>query len=189
MGQHDQRHVVMPAAPTEPLIVIQPEFLLELLIVLLDLPACFGDLHKSSKTVIGRQIAKEMPGRLRGFFGPLDQQPDLFAWVAALVKSMGRLHADRPEARLQPTFAAFPPANFLPALGLLRSFFDRNGPLLTVVRRTWRTAGLLRLQFARTRWLNPNSRVGLHSHRVTQLALLQTLHETLSRLHSRHPPR
>src|SRR6266481_9496018 len=157
VGQHDQRHVVVPTAPTAPLVVVQPQFLFELLIVLLDLPACFGDLHQPSKTVLGREIAKEIPGRLRGFFRPLDQQPDRFAWLAALVKSMGRLHADRPEARLQPTFAAFPPANFLPALGLLRSFFNRDRPLLTVVRRTWRTAGPLRFQFARMRWLNPNS--------------------------------
>ena len=34
MGQHDQRHVMMPAVPTATLIVIQPEFLFELLIVL-----------------------------------------------------------------------------------------------------------------------------------------------------------
>src|SRR5436190_3931785 len=86
---------------------------------------------------------------------------------------MGRLHTGCPEARLQPTFAAFPPTNFLPSLGLLRSFFDRDGPLLTIVRSTGRTPDPLRFQFARTRWLNPNSRVGLHSHRVTQIALLQ----------------
>jgi hypothetical protein len=30
----------------------------------------------------GRQIAKEIPGRLRAFFRPLHQQPDVFAWVA-----------------------------------------------------------------------------------------------------------
>ena len=133
MGQHDQCHVVVPAAPAAPLIVIQPEFLLELLIVLLDLPTCFGDLYQSPKTVVSGQVAEEISGRLRGCFRPLDKQPDLFAWLAALMKSMGRLRADRPEARLQPTSAALPPANSLPALGLLRSFFDRDGALLTVV--------------------------------------------------------
>jgi hypothetical protein len=39
MSQHDHGHVVMPAIPAPPLIVIQAELLLELLIVLLDLPA------------------------------------------------------------------------------------------------------------------------------------------------------
>ena len=42
VGQHDQRHVVVPSAPTAALIVIQPEFLLELLIVLLDLPSALA---------------------------------------------------------------------------------------------------------------------------------------------------
>src|SRR4051794_1192170 len=153
--------------------MIEPEFLLELLIILLDLPARLGDLHQASKTVITRQIAEEIPRRLRGFFRPLDQQPDLFEWLAALVKSMRRLHPERTETRLQPTFAAFPPANVLPALGLLRSFFDRDGPLLTIVRRTWRTPRLLWFQFPRTGWLKPNSRGGLYSHSVRQFAFLQ----------------
>src|SRR4029453_12605000 len=168
--------------------MIQPEFLLELLIVLLDLPACFGDLHQSSKTVINRQIAEEIPGRLRRFFRPLDQQPDLFAWVAALVKSMGRLHPDRTESRLQPTFAAFPPANLLPALGLLRSSFDRHGPLLTVVRRTWRTPGPLWFQLAdavaqaKLPWW-------IALLRRNAVCASPPLHEKLLCLHSRHPPR
>ena len=136
MGQHDQCHVVVPAAPTAPLIVIQTEFLFKLLIVLLDLPACFGDLHQSAKAVIGGQVAEEIPGRFRRFFRPFNQQPDFFAWIAARVKSVGGLYASRPEARLQPTFTAFPPANFLPALGLLCRFFDRDRPLFAVVRRT-----------------------------------------------------
>src|SRR5580704_7142045 len=164
---------MVPAAPVAPLVVIQSELLLELLIVLLDLPACFGDLHQSSKAVIGRQIAEEIPGRFRSFFRPLGQQPDLFARFATLVKSVGRLHAGRPEARLQAAFTAFPPAYFLPVSGLLCSFFYGDGPLLTVVRCAGRPPGLLRLQLARPGWLDPNSGVGLHAHGITELALLQ----------------
>src|SRR5260370_30497084 len=126
MSQHDQHHMVMQSAPTATLIVIQSQFLLELLIVLLDFPARLGHLHKATKTVIGRQITQEISGRLRVLFRPLYQQPDLFPWLTALMKSVRSLHAARPEARFQPTFAAFPPANFLPTLGLLSSFFDRD---------------------------------------------------------------
>jgi hypothetical protein len=39
MGHHHQGDVMMPAVPTAAFIVIEAELLLELLIVLLDLPA------------------------------------------------------------------------------------------------------------------------------------------------------
>src|SRR5216683_3343517 len=116
--------MVMPSAPTATLIVIQSEFLFELLIILLDFPARFGHLHQAPQGVVGRQITEEVLGRLRGLFRPLHEQPDLFPRAAALMKSVRSLNATGPEARLQPSFAAFPPANFLPALGLLGSFFD-----------------------------------------------------------------
>src|SRR5579863_2309462 len=45
---------------------------------------------------------------------------------------MGWLHAGRPEARLQPAFAPFPPANFLPALGLLGRRLRGGRPLIAV---------------------------------------------------------
>ena len=67
---NDQGHVVMPSAPTAALIMIQAEFLLELLIILLDFPARFGDLYEAPKAVIGRQVAEEIPGRLSGPFWP-----------------------------------------------------------------------------------------------------------------------
>ena len=48
MRQHDQRHMVMPAGPVPTLIVIQPEFLLELLVVLLDLPPAFRQPYQAA---------------------------------------------------------------------------------------------------------------------------------------------
>src|SRR6266478_1190817 len=51
VGQHDQRHMVMPPAPTATLVVVQSEFFLELLIILLDFPARFGDLYEAPKAV------------------------------------------------------------------------------------------------------------------------------------------
>src|SRR6266481_490756 len=181
----------MPSAPTAALIVIQSEFFLELLIVLLDFPARLGHLYKATKTVVARQITQEVFGRRRGLIRPFHEQPDLFPWLTALMKSVRNLHAARPEARLQPTLASFPPANFLPTLGLPSGFFDRDGPLLTVVQRTWGAPGLLRFQLARPGRLNPNSRVGLHSHRITQLALLQLFtkrrHVSIARIRHDNP--
>ena len=98
VGEHDQCHVMIPTDPTATFIVIQAKFLLQLLVVLLDLPSGFGDLHQSAKTIGGSQIAEEVLRRLRSCGGPLNQQPDLFACLAALVKSMGGLHPACPEA-------------------------------------------------------------------------------------------
>ena len=69
----------MPTTPTATFIVIQAKFLLELLVILLDLPSGFGDLYQAAKAVTGGQIAEEIFCRFRGGDGPLHQQPDLFA--------------------------------------------------------------------------------------------------------------
>src|SRR5260370_42601144 len=130
MRQHDQRHMVMPSARSAAFIVIQSEFLFELLIVLLDFPARIGHLYQATKTVSVRHTTQEVESRLRALSRPLHQQPDLFPWLTAFMKSVRNLHPARPEARLQPTLAAFSPANFLPALSLLSSLFDRDAPLL-----------------------------------------------------------
>src|SRR6516164_6344860 len=142
MGQHDQRHVMMPAVPTATLIVIQPEFLFELLIVLLDLPTGLGHLYQPAETVGGGQITEEVFDGLGGLLRPFHQQPDLFAGLTTLMKPVGGLHTSRPEARFQPAFAALPPTNFLPTLSRLCDLFNRDGPLLTVVQRTGGTPHL-----------------------------------------------
>jgi len=64
VSQHDQRRVVVPAGPASPLLMIEPQFLLQLLIVLLDFPAALRESHQASELVTGRQIAQEV---LRGF--------------------------------------------------------------------------------------------------------------------------
>src|SRR5712692_9679234 len=89
------------------------------------------------------------------------------------MKSMGGLHATRPKARLQPSFAAFPPANSFPALSLLSRFLDRGWPLPVIVPCTRGPPRRLRFQLAGSRRFRPDSSVGLHSHRIAQLAGLQ----------------
>src|SRR5208337_3206659 len=58
--QHHQRYVMMPATPTAAFVVIQPQFLLELLIVLFDLPPAFGGPHQPPQRVVRRQVAEEV---------------------------------------------------------------------------------------------------------------------------------
>ena len=50
VSHHHQCEVMMPAVPSAGFIVIQAELLLELLMVLLDLPARLGHLHQTAET-------------------------------------------------------------------------------------------------------------------------------------------
>ena len=43
MSIHDEGNVLVPSLPYTPLVLIQSEFFIELLVVLLDFPAAFGD--------------------------------------------------------------------------------------------------------------------------------------------------
>ena len=49
-----ERHVVVKAAPASSFVVIEPEFLLEFLIVALDPPAQFGRFHERREGRIRR---------------------------------------------------------------------------------------------------------------------------------------
>ena len=117
-------------------------------LILLDLPSALWRLVLIDKDYSRQQIAEEVLRRFLGCGGPLHQQPDLFARLAVLVKSVGRLHAACPEARLQPGFAAFPLANFLPPRCALGGLFGRDWPLPPTVQSTRRTPLLFRSQFA-----------------------------------------
>ena len=45
MREQDQSYVVMPSSPTTALIMIESEFLFQLLVILFDFPARFGNLN------------------------------------------------------------------------------------------------------------------------------------------------
>src|SRR5271157_58951 len=140
MRQHDQGDMMMPTCPTAAFVMIQPQFLLELLIILFDLPAGFDDAHQAPQSVVLRQVAEKV---FRGFFlaaRPFHQQPDFLVRGSALVESMRGLHAASIEAGLEPAFAAFSPAHLLPPAGLLRHLPDGAWPLRAVVISARRTA-------------------------------------------------
>ncbi len=132
MRQHDQRDMMMPTCPTAAFVMIQPQFLLELLTILFDLPAGFDDAHQPPQRVVLRQVAEKVFGRFFFAARPFHQQPDLLVRGSALVESMRGLHAASIEAGLEPALAAFSPAHLLPPAGLLRHLPDGAGPLRAV---------------------------------------------------------
>ena len=54
----------MKAAPTAPLVMPEPDFLLEFLIVALDAPAQFGEIDQTAKANLPRQARKPVFRRL-----------------------------------------------------------------------------------------------------------------------------
>ena len=49
MRDHDHRHVMVPALPIAPFIVIQAEFFFELVIILFDLPTAFDEFYDTAQ--------------------------------------------------------------------------------------------------------------------------------------------
>src|SRR3954470_6359850 len=73
IGRKAQGGVMMKAAPTASFIMIEPEFLLEVLIIPRDPPAQLGRVYEIDQ---GRRQGREpVLARLRVPFRPLDQQP------------------------------------------------------------------------------------------------------------------
>ena len=73
IGQAHQRHVMMPAWPTAPFVVIQSQFLFQLLIVLLDSPAQFRPLHQASPRDVRGQVGEPIVAGRCSFLRPLGQ--------------------------------------------------------------------------------------------------------------------
>src|SRR5438094_8446867 len=94
-----QRGVVMKATPTAAFEVIEPEFVLELLVVALDATAKLGQPDEIGAPRRGRQRGQPVLCR-RGFLpGPLDEQPFLRAGSRSQLIAVGGTHAEAGEAR------------------------------------------------------------------------------------------
>src|ERR1700675_2604480 len=104
----------MPADPAAPFVVIQAKLFLQLLIVLLNLPATLCQSHQAAEGVAHRQIAKEVLGWLFLRLRPLHQQPYFFMRRLTTNEAVRRPYPHGHEARLQPSLRALPPANYLP---------------------------------------------------------------------------
>ena len=97
----------MKAAPAASLIMIEPQFLLEILIIPLNPPAQFGHVNQIDQGG-GRRQARAIVLRLRVARRPLDQQPLLRMRLGPPIIAMGRTHPHRGEAPAQVTSAALP---------------------------------------------------------------------------------
>src|SRR3989442_14321542 len=90
--------MMMEASPAAALEMVEPELILELLIVALDAPAQLGEADEVGE---GRRLRQGREPILRGLrFAPrpLDQQPLLWPWLRALLIAMGGPHAQSREA-------------------------------------------------------------------------------------------
>ena len=57
MRENDHRDVVMPALPVAAFVVVQAEFFLQLVVVLLDFPTALDQPHQPPQRVVSRKIA------------------------------------------------------------------------------------------------------------------------------------
>src|SRR3989441_43785 len=87
--------MMMEASPAAALEMVEPELILELLIVALDAPAQLGEADEAGE---GRRLRQGREPILRGLRvapRPLDQHPPLWPWLRALLTPMG---GPRPQA-------------------------------------------------------------------------------------------
>src|SRR5664280_3071645 len=83
----------MKPAPVPPLIVSQPEFLLQFFVVALDAPAQLSGSHEPAKADRFWQVRQPVLCRLLLCFWPLKQQPLFWARLASLVVPMRHAYA------------------------------------------------------------------------------------------------
>src|SRR5215212_9791903 len=82
IGRHAQTGMVVEPAPAAALVVPEPEFLLELLVVAFDAPPELGEFDQAREADLLRQGREPVFGGLLLAFRPLDQEPFLRARFA-----------------------------------------------------------------------------------------------------------
>lgn len=95
VGRDAQCRVMMEAAPAAPLVMAEPEFLLQFLVIPLDAPAQLGEIDETLEGDVVRQRREPVFRRLFRVLGPLDQQP----FFAMGLVAMGGAHAHAGKAR------------------------------------------------------------------------------------------
>src|SRR6186997_545518 len=114
IGRKAQGGVMMKAAPAASLIMIEPQFLLEILIIPLNPPAQFGPVNQIDQGGGRRQGREPVLARLLVVLRPLDQQPLLRMRLGPPIVTMRRTHPQRGEAPAQVTPATRAPTHRLP---------------------------------------------------------------------------
>src|SRR6185436_2457783 len=127
-AKHD-RYVVVPAAESSTLVMVQTQLPLALLVYLL---GSISLLHQSHQLLLGgvaRHRRQEVSGRFGLVFGPLDQEPDVLA-LRRIPSVVGcRDHTPHREARRQPPSRSVTPRHLavLLAVDLTRQRGDADG--------------------------------------------------------------
>jgi len=146
VGRDAQRGMVMEAAPASSFEMFEPDLLLELLIIALDTPTPFGEVHQFAESDVSRQGRKPIFGRLFLTFGPFDQQPLFGPAFRACVISMRDTNPHASKARRKRLGRSLPPFNPAPgALGKAESeLLDRNRFMLVVATKALRSLAAAR---------------------------------------------
>src|SRR5215208_7191374 len=116
IGRHAQTGMVVEAAPAAPLVVPEPEFLLELLVVAFDAPPELGEFDQARKTNVLRQRREPVLGGFLLAFRPLDQEPFLRARLIQPVIAMSGSHPHPCKTRGEPVGYALAPTDLGPRL-------------------------------------------------------------------------
>ena len=129
--------MVVEAAPASSFEMSKPDLLFELLIIALDLPTQFGEVHELAEGNVFRQGRKPIFGRLFLPFGPFHQQPLFGPDFRECVISMCDTNPHASKARGQTLGRPLPPFDPAPgALGEVESeLFDRDRFMLVVASK------------------------------------------------------
>src|SRR5215211_8120211 len=106
----------MEAAPAAALVMPEPEFLLEVLVVALDPPAQHREVDERREGDLFRQRREPILRWLRLAVRPLDQQPFLRTRLRQGLIAMRRAHAPASKARAQHRVRARAPSDLGPRL-------------------------------------------------------------------------
>ena len=108
-SHHRQSHVMMPASPGSPFKMVQPQFIFQLLVVLLNPPADFGPINQFMQSNGLWQIGEPIFYGLRLWPRPFDEQPTNRFRRFAVKITDGGLDADGREAATHRPFCPCPP--------------------------------------------------------------------------------
>ncbi len=108
---------MMEASPPAALEMVEPELVLELLIVALDAPAQLGGVDEIAQGCLGGQAREPVLRRLGLAFRPFDKEPLFWPRRAAPIVAMGRPDPDGGEARGERGIAPLAPGDGAPSGG------------------------------------------------------------------------
>src|SRR3954469_5854215 len=126
--------MVVETAPAAALVVPEPEFLLELLVIALDAPPELGEFNQALEADVLGQCREPVLGGFLLAFRPLDQEPFLWARFAQPVVAMSGSHPHACKARGEPIGWALAPGDLGPCrlLKSQRQRLDRGRLVLAI---------------------------------------------------------